>query len=129
MNGDLYKLLTETMEQNNKEVFSLLKIIHFYETVLFELKLMTDKEVLINESQTKKAEFVKQLIDLAENRTEKLMDVNLYDLYKQQTLLPKKAITRPQQRTKMQRTHLDVYTVYDSFVCGDEVSPKDRKLN
>ena len=129
MNGDLYKLLTETMEQNNKEVFSLLKIIHFYETVLFELKLMTDKEVLINESQTKKAKFVKQLIDLAENRTEKLMDVSLYDLYKQQTLLPKKAITRPQQRTKMQRTHLDVYTVYDSFVCGDEVSPKDRKLN
>ena len=129
MNGDLYKLLTETMEKNNKEVFSLLKIIHFYETVLFELKLMTDKQLLLNESQSKKAEFVKQLIDLAENRTEKLMNVNLYDLYKQQALPPKKAITRPQQRTKMQRTHLDIYTVYDSFVCGDEVSPKDRKLN
>ena len=129
MNEDIYKLLSETMKQNNEEVFSLLKIIHFYETVLFELKLMTDEQILLNQSQIRKAEFVKQLVNLAENRTEKLMNVNLYDLYKKQALLPKKAITRPQQRTKMQRTHLDIYKVYDSFVCGDEVSLKDRKLN
>lgn len=129
MKDEHYNILREMMEKNNKEVFSLLKIIHFYETILFELKLMTDKQMLLNQSQIRKAEFVKQLVNLAENRAEKLMDCHLLDLYQDQTLLPKKAISRPRQRTKMQRTHLDIYTVYDSFVCGDEVSPKDRKLN
>ena len=71
MKQDLYKLLSETMENNNKDIFSLLKIVHFYETLFFELKLMTDEKVLLTEAQIKKATFVKDLIDLAENRTEK----------------------------------------------------------
>ena len=129
MKQDLYKLLSETMENNNKDIFSLLKIVHFYETLFFELKLMTDEKILLTEAQIKKATFVKDLIDLAENRTEKLMNSHLYDLYQNQTLLPKKATSRPQKRTKMQRVQVDLYGVYDSFKCGDEVNSKDRKLN
>ena len=129
MNEDIYKLLSETMKQNNEEVFSLLKIIHFYETVLFELKLMTDEQMLLNQSQIRKAEFVKQLVNLAENRAEKLMDCHLLDLYQEQTLLPKKAISRPKKRTKLQRTYLNIYDVYDSFVCNGEVYTKNTKLN
>tara|TARA_Y100001973_G_C5202614_1_gene338994 strand:- start:3439 stop:3837 length:399 start_codon:yes stop_codon:yes gene_type:complete len=126
---EIYEQLCDSIEKNNKEVLSLLKIIHFYETLFFEIKLLTDEQMLLTESHMKKAIFVRNMVDLAENRAEKVIDSQLYDLYQDQKLLPKKSPSRPKKRTKMQRAIIDVYGVYDSLVCGDEVGPKDTKLN
>ena len=109
----LFQKMFNQIESRNKDLISLIEIIHFYETYVYQLKTLMDLGQRFGTSTNDlaaidKALFLKKVFTDAENSAERTSESTLYELYQDQNTIRKEGVAKPVFRTDEDRSLEDI---------------------
>jgi hypothetical protein len=91
--------IMKKIEETNENSIKLMYIIHFYESFVFNLKLIIKNGFDHDDAIREKAKFLEKIVNTAEDRAEEMTETTLYKLYQDQNFMNKEGVAKPVPRT------------------------------